>query len=539
MTDTYNRKSPADSPAGSPAASPADSPAASPADSPAASPADSPAPLFKRILIANRGEIALRVIRTASEMGIETVAVYSDADRNSLPVRRASHAVRIGPSAPGESYLRVHGIIQAAVETGCDAVHPGYGFLAENAEFAEACAEAGITFIGPSPEAIRLMGDKVQARAVADKAGVPLVPGLKDDVKDDDVLKAKAIEIGYPVMLKAAAGGGGKGIRIVEEESELINAANMARAEAGGAFGDDRVYLEKFVTNPRHVEIQVMGDKAGNVVFYGERECSVQRRHQKLVEETPCVVLTPELRQAMGDAAIKLSKAVNYVGAGTVEFLYSNGEFFFLEMNTRLQVEHPITEMCYGVDLVREQLRMAAGENVAQVPEPHGAAIEIRINAEDPATFFPSLGTITRMSMPGGHGVRLDSAMFRSLEVTPYYDSMLAKLVVHASDREHAIERALRCLREMRIVGVATSIPVAMHCIDSEAFRAGDYTTAILETIDSSAPEHDKEVAALAAAVSKYLGTERIEDEDSGASGSSLSMWTVVDRTERLGRRIL
>ena len=329
-------------------------------------------PPFRRLLIANRGEIALRVLRSAQEMGIETVSVYSDADRNSLHVRRATKAVRIGPPSPQQSYLRIDRIVEAAREMECDAVHPGYGFLAENAEFARACEAANITFVGPSAEAIALMGDKLAARRAAVKASVPLVPGVQEEVEGAD-LERVAQEIGFPVMLKAAAGGGGKGIRIVERVEDLVQAMEMARAEAESAFGDGRVYLEKFVTRPRHVEFQVMADAHGRVVHYGERECSVQRRHQKLVEESPSPVLTPELREAMGEAACRLTASVDYRGAGTIEFLYSEGEFYFLEMNTRLQVEHPVTEMRFGVDLVKEQLRVAAGEPLSEVPEPNAA----------------------------------------------------------------------------------------------------------------------------------------------------------------------
>lgn len=493
-------------------------------------------PLFQRVLIANRGEIALRVIRTAREMGIESVAVYSDADRNALHVRRADHAIRIGGSAPSDSYLRVDAVLAAAREAGADCIHPGYGFLSENAGFSEACAAAGITFLGPSADAIRKMGDKVEARRVADDAGVPLVPGLKDDVREDAVLIEKAAEIGYPVMLKAAAGGGGKGIRIVRAEKDLLAAASMARAEARGAFGDDRVYLEKFVTRPRHVEVQIVADKHGGVTAFGERECSVQRRHQKLVEESPCPALTPELRAAMCDAACRLARAVDYVGAGTVEFLYSEGAFYFLEMNTRLQVEHPITEERFGVDLVREQFRVAAGLPVREAPEPRGHSIEVRVNAEDPDNFFPSLGRIRRLGVPGGQGVRLDSALFRGLEVTPFYDSMLAKLVVHAEDRDTAIARAIRAIREFRIVGVTTSMPVAMRALDSEEFRSGDYDTGILERIDRRPSDKVLELAALAAAVGKFLATEEIPVAPSAASRPPISAWNLLDRAERLGR---
>jgi acetyl-CoA carboxylase biotin carboxylase subunit len=495
-------------------------------------------PLFRRILVANRGEIALRVIRTAQEMGIETVAVFSDADRMALHVRKATFAAHLGGSTPAESYLDADKVLAAARQFDCDALHPGYGFLSENAAFSRACAEAGIEFLGPSGDAIASMGDKVAARNIALKAGVPLVPGLQDDV-DEDQLVAAANEVGYPVMLKAAAGGGGKGIRIVEKESGLLEAFRMARAEAKGAFGDDRVYLEKFVVEPRHVEIQIMADKHGNVVHYGERECSVQRRHQKLVEESPCSVLTPELREEMGQAACNLAKEVDYVGAGTVEFLYSRGRFYFLEMNTRLQVEHPITEERFGVDLVREMIRVGAGEKVRQPNEPRGHAIEVRINAEDPSNFFPSLGTITRLGLPGGPGVRLDSAMFRGLEITPYYDSMLGKLIVHGNDRAQAIMRMKRALRELRIVGVATSLPVALRTLESEPFESGNYDTSILATIDTDSREH-REVAMLAAATARFLAAERVGAAAAAAgdeqAGDATPTWAQLGRRERLWR---
>ena len=444
----------------------------------------------------------------------------------------------VGPAAPSESYLRHEAVLEAARATDCDCVHPGYGFLSENAAFSEACTAAGIAFVGPPPQAITSMGDKVAARKAATAAGVPLVPG-DDSVAEPDKLAARAREIGYPVMLKAAAGGGGKGIRIVREESELAQAAELARAEAESSFGDGRVYLEKFVTRPRHVEIQIMADQHGKVVHYGERECSVQRRHQKLVEESPCPVLTPELREEMGAAACALAKSVGYVGAGTVEFLYSQGAFYFLEMNTRLQVEHPVTEMRYGVDLVREQFRVAAGMPASDAGAPVGHAIEIRVNAEDPENFFPSLGSIDRLSLPGGPGVRLDSAMFLGLEVTPYYDSMLAKLIVHAADREQAIERAARAIRECRIVGVTTSLPVALRVFAAEEFRSGDYDTGILERIERSVPESRIEIAALAAAIAKFQRTERFDGSagDGAAGASTMPSWTLVDRVARLGRR--
>lgn len=496
-------------------------------------------PAIRRILVANRGEIALRVIRTAQEMGIETVAVYSDADRTALHVRRATHAVHLGGSKPSESYLDIGKVVAAAKKTACDALHPGYGFLSENEDAAQACIDAGVEFLGPPPKAILAMGDKVEARKIAMKAGVPLVPGLQEEV-DEPRLAAAAKQVGYPVMLKAAAGGGGKGIRIVREEKSLLEAFHMARAEAKGAFGDDRVYLEKFVTRPRHVEIQVMADKHGNVVHYGERECSVQRRHQKLVEESPCVVLSPELRAQMGKAACDLARAVGYVGAGTVEFLYSEGQFYFLEMNTRLQVEHPVTEMRYGVDLVREQIRVGAGEKLSPVAEPRGHAIEVRVNAEDPNTYFPSLGRISRLNMPGGPGVRLDSALYRGMEVTPFYDSMLGKLVVHGADREQAIARCERALRELRIVGVSTSLPTALRTLRSAEFRGGDYDTGILERIEKKPPSSQRELAMLAAAAARFLVAERAGAGATGtrAAGETTPRWALLGRTERLRRNV-
>jgi acetyl-CoA carboxylase biotin carboxylase subunit len=495
-------------------------------------------PLFRRILVANRGEIALRVIRTAQEMGIETVAVFSDADRTALHVRRATRAVHLGQSKPSESYLDIGKVVAAAKQTGCDALHPGYGFLSENEDAAQACIDAGIEFLGPPPNAIAAMGDKVQARKIALQAGVPLVPGMQSEI-DEKHLAAAAREVGYPVMLKAAAGGGGKGIRIVRDEQRLLDAFHMARAEAKGAFGDDRIYLEKFVTRPRHVEIQVMADKHGNVVHYGERECSVQRRHQKLVEESPCVAITPELRAQMGKAACDLARAVGYVGAGTVEFLCSLGKFYFLEMNTRLQVEHPVTEMRFGVDLVREQIRIGAGEKVAPVPEPRGHAIEVRVNAEDPDTHFPSLGLISRLNLPGGPGVRLDSALYRGLQVTPFYDSMLAKLVVHGADREQAIARCIRALRELRIVGVSTSLPVAMRTLQSDEFRSGDYDTGILERLQHGSSPATRELAMLAAAAARFLSAERAGANAAGAAHdrrAAVPRWAMLGRTERLRR---
>jgi acetyl-CoA carboxylase biotin carboxylase subunit len=490
-------------------------------------------PPFRRILVANRGEIALRVIRTARELGVETVAVYSDADRAALHVRAADHAVRIGPPPARESYLDAGAILAAAKQSGAQAIHPGYGFLSENAAFADACAAAGVTFLGPSGAAMRALGDKVAARRLAVRAGVPLVPGLVEDVRDPAHLAAKAREIGWPVMLKAAAGGGGKGIRIVRGEAELAQAAQLARAEAQNAFGDDRIYLEKLVTRPRHVEIQVLGDAHGDVVHFGERECSVQRRHQKLVEESPSPAVDDALRERMGAAACALARAAAYQGAGTVEFLVSGGEFWFLEVNTRLQVEHGITEQRFGVDLVAEQLRIAAGGRVAPPPPPRGWAIEVRVNAEDPQTFLPSLGTIGGLQLPSGPGVRVDGALYPGLEVTPHYDSLLAKVIVHAADRPAAIARMRRALLELRVAGVATSAAAALRALESAPFAAGDYDTGLLEQIPRATPPALLETASLAAALARYLDGGAPRAAPAAAAG--VPAWTLAGRLERLG----
>ncbi len=490
--------------------------------------------MFRRLLVANRGEIALRVLRTARELDIEVVAVYSDADRNALHVRLADQACRLGPPPPRDSYLRIDRIVEAAQQVGADAVHPGYGFLAENADFAEAVAAAGITLVGPSADAIRAMGDKISARRIAALAGVPVVPGIDKEGASDDDLIAIARSIGFPVLLKAAAGGGGKGIRIVNEEAELSDAARLVRAEAAGAFGDDRIYLEKLLLEPRHIEIQLVADAHGDVVTYGERECSVQRRHQKIVEECPSAALTDDTRQRMEDAAVAIAKQVGYLGAGTVEFMFSHGEFYFLEMNTRLQVEHAITEELYGVDLVAEQLRVAAGEQARPAPEPRGHSIEVRVNAEDPDTFFPILGTIERLGSPGGPGVRFDSAVYRGLEVTPYYDSMLAKVIVRAGDRDTAIERMLRALAELRIGGVTTSIPVAVRALRSQAFQSGAYDTSILESLEPAITQ-DMDIIAVAAALAKHEAlTATASRRPPGRA--SMSPWMLSGRVDRQGQ---
>ncbi|CUU09791.1 acetyl-CoA carboxylase, biotin carboxylase subunit [Candidatus Kryptobacter tengchongensis] len=443
--------------------------------------------MFKKILIANRGEIALRIIRTCKELGIKTVAVYSEADRYSLHVRFADEAVCIGPGPSKESYLNIPRIIAAAEITNAEAIHPGYGFLAENAMFAEICESSGIKFIGPTPEAIEAMGDKALAKETMKKAGVPVIPGSDGVVNSLEEAREIANEIGFPIMLKAAAGGGGKGMRMVKSEDELENAWQTARAEAEAAFGNPALYIEKFIERPRHIEIQILADEHGNVIHLGERDCSIQRRHQKLVEESPSPIVTPELREAMGQAAVKGAKSVKYRNAGTIEFLVDkNGNFYFMEMNTRIQVEHPVTEMVYGIDIVREQIRIAAGEKLGikqRQLKPNGHAIECRINAEDPFNGFrPSPGKITALHFPGGFGVRVDSHIYQEYVIPPYYDSMIAKLIVHARTRDEAIARMLRALEEFVIEGVHTTIPFHIKLLNSPEFRSGvDYDTKFID----------------------------------------------------------
>jgi len=443
--------------------------------------------LFKKILIANRGEIALRIIRTCKELGIKTVAVYSEADRYSLHVRFADEAVCIGPGPSKESYLNIPRIIAAAEITNAEAIHPGYGFLSENAMFAEICESSGIKFIGPTPDAIEAMGDKALAKETMRKAGVPVIPGSDGVVETLEEAREIANEIGFPVMLKAAAGGGGKGMRMVMSDAELENAWQTARAEAEAAFGNPALYIEKFIEKPRHVEIQILADEHGNVIHLGERDCSIQRRHQKLIEESPSPIVTPELREAMGQAAVKGAKSVKYRSAGTIEFLVDkNGNFYFMEMNTRIQVEHPVTEMVYGIDIVREQIRIAAGEKLGikqRQLKPNGHAIECRINAEDPFKGFrPSPGKITALHFPGGYGVRVDSHIYQDYVVPPYYDSLIAKLIVHARTRDEAIARMLRALEEFVIEGIHTTIPFHIKLLNSPEFRSGvDYDTKFVD----------------------------------------------------------
>ena len=442
--------------------------------------------MFEKVLVANRGEIALRVVRACQELGVAAVAVYSDADESALHVRHADEAVRIGPPPAGKSYLDVEALIDAAKESGAEAVHPGYGFLAENAAFAAACREAGLTFVGPSAEAIEKMGNKSAARRLAREAKVPVVPG-SDDASSADEAVETAGGIGYPIMVKAAAGGGGRGIRVAEDEDELRKAVQVARREAEAAFGDGTLYLEKLLVAPRHVEVQVMGDHEGNVIHLYERECSMQRRRQKVLEEAPSPGISPGVREKMTEAAVRLAREAGYANAGTVEFLVEDEEFYFIEMNTRIQVEHPVTEMLTGVDLVKEQIRIAAGEPLSLKQEDVpmvGHAMEFRINAEDPdQDFMPSPGEISWLEVPGGPGVRVDSAIYQGYQIPPFYDSMVGKLIVWALTREEAISRARRALREYRLEGIKTTIPLHLRLLKGEAFRSGEYHTGYLEEL--------------------------------------------------------
>lgn len=440
--------------------------------------------MFKKILIANRGEIALRVLRTAREMGIKTVAVYSTADRDSLHVKFADEAVCIGKPASADSYLNIPHLMAAAEITNADAIHPGYGFLAENAKFSQICADHGIKFIGPKPEMINAMGDKITAKETMIRAGVPVVPGGEGLLQSYDHALGLAREIGYPVMMKATAGGGGKGMRLVWEESELERAYNSAKAEAAAAFKNDGLYMEKFVEEPRHIEIQVAGDQYGTVCHLSERDCSIQRRHQKLVEESPSPFMTDELRQKMGDAARKAASAINYESVGTIEFLVDkHRNFYFMEMNTRIQVEHCVTEEVINFDLIKEQIKIAMGERISgkdYIPEMH--AIECRINAEDPYNDFrPSPGKITVLHQPGGHGVRVDSHVYAGYVIPPYYDSMIGKLITVAQTRQEAIQTMYRALSEYVIEGVKTTIPFHLQLMQDERFRSGDFNTKFLE----------------------------------------------------------
>ncbi len=450
--------------------------------------------MFRKILIANRGEIALRVIRACREMGIRTVIVYSEADRDSMPVRLADEAYCIGPATSDKSYLNIANIISVAELSGVEAIHPGYGFLAENLNFADVCESCGITFIGPSLEAIEKMGNKALARQTMIEAGVPVVPGSESVVRDAAEAEQIAEQIGYPVLIKASAGGGGRGMRVAHNRDDLTRSIAAAQAEAQAAFGDNGVYIEKYIEQPRHIEFQILADKHGNIVNLGERDCSIQRRNQKMLEEAPSAALTPSLRRRMGEAAVKAAQAVGYYNAGTVEFLLDkHNKFYFIEMNTRIQVEHPVTEMVTGIDLIKEQIRIAAGEPLGYQQSDikiRGWAIECRINAEDPAkNFMPCPGTITAFFPPGGPGVRLDSAVYQGYSVPPFYDSMIGKLIVWDTDREKAITRMERALSELIIEGVPTTIPFHQRILSNAFYRRGEvYTNFIQRRI---LPEED------------------------------------------------
>lgn len=478
--------------------------------------------MIKKVLVANRGEIAIRVMRSCREMGIETVAVYSDVDRKSMHVRYADEAYHIGPAPSSESYLRMDKIIEAAKKSGADAIHPGYGFLSENAAFSALCEKEGIIFIGPSPFAIETMGDKVTARKTMVAAGVAVVPGTTEPVRDIKTALEVIRKIGLPVMIKASAGGGGKGMRLVKREEDVVNAVSAARSEAKAAFGDDAVYIEKYISSPHHIEFQVLGDKHGNIIHLFERECSVQRRHQKVVEETPSPIMTPEVRAKMGEAAVAAARAVNYYGAGTIEFIVDdNLNYYFLEMNTRLQVEHPITERVVGVDLVKQQINIANGLPLSYRQEDlrqHGHAIEVRIYAEDPDNnFMPSPGLIKHITHPLGFGVRHDGYAYEGYEIPMYYDPMISKLIVWAETRREAIERLKRALFVYKITGVKTSIPYLRRILDVPAFIEGRYNTHFIEENQEhlqpkrSCSDRAVDIAAITAFVDYINKLERLQ----------------------------
>jgi acetyl-CoA carboxylase biotin carboxylase subunit len=494
--------------------------------------------VFPKVLIANRGEIALRVIRTLREMGIRSVAVYSDADRAALHVRKADEAAHIGASPSSESYLHIDRILDAARRHGANAIHPGYGFLSENAHFAQACEDAGFTFIGPSAKSIALMGSKTEARRVAKAGGAPIVPGTETGVASSDDAIAFARDAGFPVMLKAVAGGGGKGMRRVDRREDLAPAFEAASSEARRAFGDGRIYVEKLIENARHIEIQVLGDKHGNLVHLGERECSVQRRHQKVIEESPSAFVSriPGMRERIGEAAIRAARAAGYYNAGTVEFLADqSGNFYFLEMNTRLQVEHPVTELVTGLDLVRLQLEIAAGERLPFTQDEialRGAAVECRIYAEDPANnFFPSPGRIVQLSEPSGPGIRLDSGIYPGWTVPLDYDPMLSKLIVWSGTREHAIERMIRALGEYHVGGIRTNIPLFRLILNDPAFRRGDLHTGYLDELLKTPLEWDRPLPSELAGIVSMIATQKKAGETACPGNSR---WVAAGREDLL-----
>lgn len=488
---------------------------------------------MKKILIANRGEIALRVMRTAKEMGIKTVAVYSEADRNALHVRYADEAVCIGPAPSAQSYLKMDTILEVCKNLGVDAIHPGYGFLSENAVFADKVAAAGITFVGPTGDAMRTMGSKIGAKQAVEKFNVPMVPGTKEALRDIEEGKRIAASIGYPVLIKASAGGGGKGMRVVNGESEFEEQIKLAQSEAMSAFGDDAVFIEKYVGSPRHIEIQILGDNYGNIVYLFERECSIQRRHQKLVEEAPSSCLTPEIRKAMGEAAVNVAKACNYTGAGTVEFLVDeNLNFYFLEMNTRLQVEHPVTEQIVGLDLVKEQLRVAAGEKLGYNQDDlkiYGHAIELRVCAEDPLNnFLPDIGKLHTYKTPQGYGVRVDDSFEAGMEIPIHYDPMIAKLITFGKDREEAMARMIRAIDDYQITGIETTLQFGKYVMQHEAFRSGNFDTKFIEkhyNPEQLKPTFEHNEAAALAASLLFAPTENKKQQEAAHQNSSTSNW--------------
>jgi len=500
--------------------------------------------MFKKILVANRGEIAVRIIRACRELGIKAVAVYSDVDRSALHVRLADEAYHIGPAPARESYLRIDRILDVAGRCGADAIHPGYGFLAERPDFALACTEAGLTFIGPPASAIGAMGDKAVARMTVQKAGVPVVPGTEGEgrLRDEEIL-AIAPQIGFPLLVKASAGGGGKGMRLVERLEDLPHALASARREAEAAFGDGAVYLEKVVEGARHVEIQLLADQHGNCIYLGERECSIQRRHQKLIEESPSPIVDDDMRQRMGEVAVRSAQAINYVNAGTVEFLVDRDRnFYFLEMNTRLQVEHPVTEMVTGIDIVKEQIRIARGRKLRYTQQDirqNGWAIECRINAEDPFNnFLPSTGRIHTLSRPAGPGVRVDSGVDEGTEITPHYDSLLAKIIVWGETRGEAIVRMRRALREYRVIGIKTNIPFHQAIMESHRFHGGQFDTTFVEqrfSIDDDVPSELPRVAAIVATLVAHQRGQQAAQMVRGSSNKA-SNWKLTGRMEQLRR---
>ncbi len=496
---------------------------------------------FDTVLIANRGEIAVRIQRACHKLGLKTVALYSDADRNSLHVRYADEAYHIGPSPASQSYLDIEKILDVARRSGAEAIHPGYGFLAERAEFAQACYDAGLVFIGPPPPAIAAMGDKQKARQIVSAAGVPIVPGTEPGLSDEEIIAA-ADRVGFPLLVKAAAGGGGKGMRPVYSPEELPNALQAARREAKAAFGDGTVYLEKMINDARHIEIQVLADTFGNVIHLGERECSLQRRHQKVIEEAPSFIVDDDLRQRMGDVAVAAACAVDYVNAGTIEFLVDRDKnFYFLEMNTRVQVEHPVTELVTGIDIVQEQLRIARGRKLRfrqEQVQMKGWAIECRINAEDPYhNFLPSTGPITAMTLPTGPGIRVDTGIYEGYEITPYYDSMISKLICYGETRGEAILRMRRALEEYRIMGVKTNIPFHQHMMESHRFLSGQFDTQFVEERFSMSERelHDELEAAIFATLVAHRRSQRAS-QIVAPGGRDTSNWKWYSRWERLRR---